>query len=397
MAVDPNQGNADVLNLSFETLKKPDGVSKHCPYDFPEVREIIELAVLQGAIVVAAAGNASILSCTNGQVPYVAYPAAYPDVIAVSGTKMNETFFDTYNYGGFVDIAAPAENIWGPWHTSTYDVQDGTSAAAPQVSALAALILAVDSTADVLGIIGSTTDQVDAVRFPYVGGRNDRLGYGRINAYKALAKANGAPAAPQNLQVQPYNNNPRLTWTANSEPDLAAAPYKVYRKITILGGGTFQDWIVKATVSGTSYVDPDIGIPPKPYVYRVYYKLTASDVVNQESDLSSQVSIDAHSLVWKTDQSQDRDEKPLSYGLEEGFPNPFNPSTTIRFALPEKSHVTLLVFNTLGQQVAMLVNGEQEEGYHEVRFDASGLASGVYLCRMQAGEFVQIKRLLLMQ
>jgi hypothetical protein len=57
----------------------------------------------------------------------------------------------------------------------------------------------------------------------------------------------------------------------------------------------------------------------------------------------------------------------------------------------------LTVFNTLGQQVAQLQNGEQEAGYHEVRFDADRLSSGVYFYRMQAGEFVATKRLLFLQ
>jgi hypothetical protein len=88
---------------------------------------------------------------------------------------------------------------------------------------------------------------------------------------------------------------------------------------------------------------------------------------------------------------------PERYVLEQNYPNPFNPATTIRYGLPTRAHVTLSVFNTLGQQVATLVQGEQEAGNHEVRFDATNLASGVYFYRLQTGDFVQSKRLLLLR
>jgi hypothetical protein len=88
---------------------------------------------------------------------------------------------------------------------------------------------------------------------------------------------------------------------------------------------------------------------------------------------------------------------PASFALEQNYPNPFNPLTMICYSLPHRSHVALTVFNTLGQQVATLVNGEIEAGYHEVKFDAAGLASGVYLYRMQAGSYIATKKLLLIR
>ncbi len=88
---------------------------------------------------------------------------------------------------------------------------------------------------------------------------------------------------------------------------------------------------------------------------------------------------------------------PARYILAQNYPNPFNPSTTMRYALPHRSHATLTVYNTLGQQVAELVNGDIDAGYHEVMFNATNLASGVYFYRLQAGEFVQTRSLLLLR
>jgi hypothetical protein len=92
-----------------------------------------------------------------------------------------------------------------------------------------------------------------------------------------------------------------------------------------------------------------------------------------------------------------RNEVPKSVALRQNYPNPFNPSTVIRYALPSHSHVNLTIYNTLGQQVATLVNGEMEAGYHEVRFDGSRLASGVYFYRLQAGTYAETRKLLLLK
>jgi hypothetical protein len=88
---------------------------------------------------------------------------------------------------------------------------------------------------------------------------------------------------------------------------------------------------------------------------------------------------------------------PSRFSLQQNYPNPFNPSTSIRYSLQVRSHVTLSVFNTLGQLVSTLVNGSEEAGYHDVRFDASGLASGAYFYRLQARDFVQSKKLIVLR
>jgi spore coat protein A len=85
------------------------------------------------------------------------------------------------------------------------------------------------------------------------------------------------------------------------------------------------------------------------------------------------------------------------YSLDQNYPNPFNPSTTINFSVPEKSQVTLKIFDVLGNEVSTLMNQEVPGGNHEVHFDATGLPSGVYFYSLTAGDFVQNKKMMLLK
>jgi N-acetylneuraminic acid mutarotase len=88
---------------------------------------------------------------------------------------------------------------------------------------------------------------------------------------------------------------------------------------------------------------------------------------------------------------------PTEFSLEQNYPNPFNPSTQIRFTLKGSGFTSLKVYDLLGRQVATLVNEEKPTGSYEFTFDASRLASGVYIYRMQAGSFVQTKKLVVVK
>jgi len=88
---------------------------------------------------------------------------------------------------------------------------------------------------------------------------------------------------------------------------------------------------------------------------------------------------------------------PQQYCLSQNYPNPFNPSTTIEFALPRRSNVHLLVVNIIGQVVKVLADGEYAAGIHTMTLDASHLASGVYFCRLQTENFIDVKKLILLK
>ena len=88
---------------------------------------------------------------------------------------------------------------------------------------------------------------------------------------------------------------------------------------------------------------------------------------------------------------------PNKFELSQNYPNPFNPSTVIRYHLPLVSHVSLKVFDVLGNEIVSLVNEEKPAGSYEAEFNASQLSSGIYLYKIRAGSFVETKKMILMK
>ena len=88
---------------------------------------------------------------------------------------------------------------------------------------------------------------------------------------------------------------------------------------------------------------------------------------------------------------------PMDYALDQNFPNPFNPTTSINYGVPIKSNVVLKVYNTLGSEVVTLVNEEKPAGNYEVTWNAINIPSGVYFYRLQAGDFVQTRKMILLK
>ncbi|MBN8583645.1 MAG: S8 family serine peptidase [Ignavibacteria bacterium] len=88
---------------------------------------------------------------------------------------------------------------------------------------------------------------------------------------------------------------------------------------------------------------------------------------------------------------------PFSFILEQNYPNPFNPSTSIRYSVPAAGNVTLKVFDVAGKEVAILVNEMKQQGVYSIDFNASNLASGVYFYRIEAGDFTDVKKMLLVK
>jgi len=88
---------------------------------------------------------------------------------------------------------------------------------------------------------------------------------------------------------------------------------------------------------------------------------------------------------------------PDVFYLHQNYPNPFNPITTIKYSIPKSSEVSLIVYNLIGQEVIRLVKDNQQQGNHQVKWDASNVASGIYIYRLQAGDFIQTRKMVLLK
>jgi hypothetical protein len=91
------------------------------------------------------------------------------------------------------------------------------------------------------------------------------------------------------------------------------------------------------------------------------------------------------------------DTLPARFWLGHGFPNPFNPTTTLEFALPERCHVTIRLYDAGGRAIRTLVDRDMDPGYHKTTLHATGLASGIYYCRVSAGHVTETRTLALIK
>jgi len=129
-------------------------------------------------------------------------------------------------------------------------------------------------------------------------------------------------------------------------------------------------------------------------IYDGYQFYVRSTVTDDSDDASDEILM---TVVGDPPAKMSVSALPIRYKLGDNYPNPFNPVTTISFALPEATHVTLAVYNILGQEVARLVDGNVKAGVHSVKWDAKNAASGVYIYRIITDKFTEGKRMLVIK
>lgn len=223
--------------------------------------------------------------------------------------------------------------------------------------------------------------------------KNDSVLTGRDSLFqtfrRVLASHAGAapiahpPLPPQNFAVTATDSGITLTWDLHTRPGPPILSYRIYRAERKWEGD--YTLLRELDASARSFTDTT-AVKMVPYYYHI---LSVGD-----SLVSSSYYTQTYTPVYDATVGVEENEGlPASFSLEQNYPNPFNPLTTIRYSLPRRSMVRLSVFNTLGQETAVPVQGEQDAGYHEVKFNAAGLSSGVYFYRLQADGFVRTRKL----
>ncbi len=193
-----------------------------------------------------------------------------------------------------------------------------------------------------------------------------------------------------------------LYWSEH--PNANVGSYKIYRRLNSESTATLLATVSRGT---TTFMDNDYTVTenlgPESRIYydvRAVYSGSLPDGTNYTMDADPYFQMQFGGRQSVINGPKDAQQKvsvvPTEYSLG-SYPNPFNPTTVIRYSLPEAGHVTLKVYNLLSQEVASLVDEGQSAGVHQVNFNASNLPSGIYIARIHAGNKVMSTKLQLIK
>ncbi len=343
-------------------------------------------------------------SANDGSGTVSSYPARYANVIGVGATDSDDSraYFSNYGISSGIELAAPGAGVYTTSGDSGYATVSGTSYSAPIVAAVAALVWAEKPTwdnSDVRDVLVASAEKVGG--YTYTNDWSAELGYGRINANIALAAAtNGTPSAPVQLgprgiqTVIGYGGyrKPKIRWTSAGEADLAG--FEIERSED---GDPFAPlWNVTIGPTVRSHIDQEVNVDG-PGDVTVTYRLRAFDVLDNYSPYSNTKSIQVGGFIAKSlADGAEGVSIPKEYALSGAYPNPFNPSTTLRYGLPEASQLSLRIYNITGREITSWYI-DQSAGYHSITWpgtNRSGLAvpSGLYFYVLEAKSAISDSR-----
>lgn len=231
--------------------------------------------------------------------------------------------------------------------------------------------------------------------YEVLGGRQDWM-YVWQGGHELTVEVSNQYIVPDSLLPSFWNNN-KESMLAYLEQGFKG----IRGRVTIAGGTPVKAFINILEIPGsTVYSDPSVGTFHRPLLPGTY-TFIASAYGYQNDTVRNVVVTDSGAtrvdvvLQLVTDIGNVTPKFPARYSLEHNFPNPFNPSTTIRYSLPSSAKVKLAVYDLLGREIATLVNEEQSAGWKEVQWNAASLSSGIYFYELTAGTYVEVKKLVL--
>ncbi len=188
------------------------------------------------------------------------------------------------------------------------------------------------------------------------------------------------PSAPANLIANIVGGRINLAWDQPADPDVQF--FAIYRSTSPNVLPTGENQI--GTAAANSFVD-QTAIGNTSY----YYCIAAFDTAGNQSGSSNQIQVILTSIGGGG--------LPTAFRLYQNYPNPFNPTSVIRYDVPNAGHVSITLYDMLGRVVATLVDENKSAGTYQTSINAGGLSSGMYLYRMQAGSYVDVKKMVLMK
>lgn len=348
-----------------------------------------------GNVIGAVAGGVVITSAGNNNSTNFYFPGAYERVVSVAATNHNDVKSWYSNYNSTVAMSAPGgETSQGnpfPGVYSTdieandwYSHKQGTSMASPHVAGVAALIASHYpgiSNEELIARLVNTTDDI-SFENPNLW---QMMGTGRLNAFRALTED---PPPGRTFLLYPEHEAEDLDLSLTLEWIEAALAETYQLQVATSEGFAFADRIVNE--SGLTETTFEVTGLETETTY--YWRVKAWNSAGE-----GQWSIVRSFTTAKEVSVEGLTEIPDRVLLGQNYPNPFNPVTVIRYTLPVPSDVRLEVFTVTGQRVALLLSGMQNEGAHTISFDASDLASGVYLYRLTTGQETITRKMMLLK
>jgi predicted GH43/DUF377 family glycosyl hydrolase len=284
-----------------------------------------------------------------------------------SASNLTSDYNDLYSNNYLVRIGGTNYNTLAEWQATGHDINS--------VNKPVNFVSATD-----LHLTGLSNGDIDLAGIPIAGITTDIEGDTRNSSfpYKGADEASvSLPVELKSFTAQAENQKVILRWTTATE--LNNNGFEIQRKVAesdfatigfVRGEGTTTNQIEY------SYIDKDLTDG------KYFYRLKQFDF-NGSYEFSNVIEVDVRSLN--------------EYVLEQNYPNPFNPTTTIGYVLREKTTAKLLLLNAIGEEIAVLVNEEQHKGFHKVDFNAANLPSGVYFYQLKAGDFISVKKMILLK